>query len=61
VAGKQRIRQVHCDNSTVLTLVDRLYGWEYAFGPQAKDKNVRHDASVLKDALSPKAIGGKVE
>jgi para-nitrobenzyl esterase len=28
---------------------------------QAKDKSVRHDASVLKDALSPKAIGGKSE
>jgi para-nitrobenzyl esterase len=28
---------------------------------QAKDKNVRHDASALKDALSPKAIGGKSE
>ena len=52
---------MHCDNATVLTMVDRLYGWEYAFGPQAKDKNVRHDASVLKDALSPKAIGVKVE
>jgi para-nitrobenzyl esterase len=28
---------------------------------QAKDTSVRHDASVLKDALSPKAIGGKLE
>jgi para-nitrobenzyl esterase len=28
---------------------------------QAKDKSVRHDASPMKDALSPKAIGGKAE